>query len=130
MATGKGFKINHPGFGGKSVAMPPGPPQNTRMASVEHIRTGDTKTTKRTAPAVAALLFVCGLALFNGVVYLVYVFPVVARSWAALGKNLSGFERWILTASELCRASGWFLLPALVVLVVGSLVWLVTSLWP
>jgi len=83
---------------------------------------------KRINTALAGSAFVCCLAVFSGVLYLVYIFPRTAKSWADLGRELTVLERSTAGLGNFCKQSGLFLLPLIVLLAAGSLAWLIMSL--
>ncbi len=78
------------------------------------------KTLQAYFARVLALLGVLALA---GVVYLIYIFPKTMELWIDEDRALSVAELTIARLSSACRSYGLFLIPVLLLAIVGCGVW-------
>jgi type II secretory pathway component PulF len=67
-----------------------------------------------------------GLCLV-GVAYLSFVFPKKVALWADEGRDLSSADQLLANLSSLCTSNGVVLLPVLLLVVVGCVVWSVKA---
>ena len=82
---------------------------------------------KRASTALAGFALVGCLAIFSGMLYLMFIFPRTESHWAQLGRELTVFEQGTIELSGFCRQFGFFILPFILLLVAGSLAWLIIS---
>jgi type II secretory pathway component PulF len=80
---------------------------------------------KRIHAYIACSLVVLGALALAGVVYLGYVFPRTMAAWADHGRVLSGAEQTLANLSDLCNSFGLFVIPALLLVVIGCGFWAV-----
>ena len=82
------------------------------------------RTCQTSFAGVVALLGVLALA---GVVHLVYIFPKTLALWADDGRALSVSEQTAARLSNICQSFGLFLIPVLLLVVIGCGVWAVSA---
>jgi type II secretory pathway component PulF len=63
-----------------------------------------------------------GLALAV-VIYLAFVFPKTVATWEEHGRSLSLLEQTFAKLSSLCTSTGFLLIPALLLVIIGSGAW-------
>ncbi len=77
-------------------------------------------------PGILALGF--GMLVLAVVSFMAFVFPKTIAQWEVMSRPLSLPERLACALSRICTNYGFILIPALVLLIAASIVWLVTSL--
>jgi len=75
----------------------------------------------------AGILAILGWLALAVVAYLTFVFPKTSALWADRAQALTGFEQLLVNLSQVCGSFGLIIIPALLLLTVGCLVWVVLS---
>ncbi len=75
----------------------------------------------------AGALALLGVLALAGVVHLVYIFPKSMATWADEDRALSVAEQTIASLSDMCKSFGLFLIPLLLLVVIGCGVWAVVA---
>lgn len=82
---------------------------------------------KRTKGYFAGALALLAVLVLAGVVHLAFVFPKTISVWADEGRALSAAEQALANLSSFCVSFGLLLIPALLLTVVGCMVWAVLA---
>ena len=82
---------------------------------------------KRAQTCIAGILMALAVLSLVGVFHLTFIFPRSMAVWADEGRALTVAEQALANLSNVCRSFGLFLIPALLLAVVGCGVWAVLA---
>ena len=83
---------------------------------------------KTTEPTLAGLTALLTTSLLSVAAYLAIVAPMTISIWKEEERALSAIAKLTVNASHICTSLGLFIFPILLLVFLGSIVWLILAL--